>query len=140
MRLWKGIIIHHSLTKDSDTVSWGAIKDYHLKQGFKDIGYHFGLEYVDGKIKLMRGRSTEEDGAHTKGKNKDYIGICLVGNYDITEPTEDMYSQLAILCRELMERNGFDMDAIHGHFNFAEKTCPGRNFNWMKFARYLMEA
>jgi N-acetyl-anhydromuramyl-L-alanine amidase AmpD len=107
--------------------------------GMKDIGYHYGIEYVNRKVKVFKGRSMEVDGAHTKGKNKDYIGICLVGNYDITEPTDDMYNSLAMLCRDLMDTNGFDMDNIHGHFNFADKTCPGKNFNWMKLAIKILE-
>jgi len=34
------VVIHHSLTKDGQAVSWGAIERFHREtQGWSDVGY-----------------------------------------------------------------------------------------------------
>ena len=43
------VICHHSLTRDSGSVSWGAIRKFHMETldpPYKDIGYHCGVELV----------------------------------------------------------------------------------------------
>ena len=137
MRQWQGIILHHSATKDSGTVSWEAIKKYHLAKGWSDIGYHCGLEYVGDAVKLQPGRSLSKDGAACVGKNATHIQICVVGDFDKEEPTDEMYRNIAHVCKNFMEAYGFGVDAIRGHFAYAPKTCPGKLFNWLKLAEYI---
>lgn len=138
MRKWLGIILHHSLTKDSGTVSWNAIKDYHTKTlGWKDIGYHCGFEYVGDKVVFQKGRSLETDGAACVGKNKTHIQICIVGNFDEVEPTEDMYRAVGQLCKQFMDIYDFGIEEIRGHFAYAPKSCPGKMFNWLALSKYI---
>lgn len=140
MRKWQGIILHHSATKDSGTVSWEAIKEYHTKEkGWSDIGYHCGLEYVGDKIVFQPGRSLDLDGAGCVGKNSTHIQICIVGDFDAVEPTEEMYKKVAHVCKRFMDMYGFGITDIRGHFSYAPKTCPGKLFNWLKLAQYIQE-
>jgi len=124
------IIIHHSLTRDSDSVSWGAISHYHRAvRGWRDIGYHAGCEDVNGRIECLFGRPWHIEGAHTQGHNRDSLGFCFVGNFDEVEPganrlVEAVVRVIAPWCMQ------FDIDPenIRGHNEFSSKTCPGMMF------------
>jgi len=132
--MWKGIVIHHSLTKDSIVVDWESIRRYHKGLGWDDIGYHSGIELIsdaEGKTKYEYkiGRPLDMQGAHTLGKNDSCIGICLVGNYDIIAPNEIQLFLTASLCRAYMTRFGIPIENIWFHRDFADKSCPGYLFN-----------
>ena len=130
------IILHHSLTKDSDTVSWGAIRDYHLGLGWDDIGYHFGIEEVGDYVETFLGRLPDESGAHCKeaGMNHKSIGICLVGNFDFAPPGEKIWEKAVELVSWLCEIYKIDPINVRAHRSYASyKTCPGRLFDISKF-------
>lgn len=128
----KAIVIHHSLTVDGATVSWPAIRKYHINElGWKDIGYHWGIEQVGESFEILKGRMDNECGAHCKqaGMNKKSISICLVGNFDECEPPVAMMQKLKRLLRWLMELYKIPVEAIYPHNFFAKyKTCPGKAF------------
>lgn len=126
---WKGITIHHSLTRDSGALSWGAIKDYHVNvNGWQDIGYHFGVELLGSQVKVMAGRPLTMQGAHCKGLNSTHIGVCVVGNYDLIEPSTQHIDTLFNLCSGLMQIYNISPYEITYHSDFAPKSCPGRLF------------
>ena len=126
----KTIVIHHSLTKDSGSVSWTAIHAYHVnRKGWLDIGYHAGIEESEGRFVCLFGRPDWMAGAHTKGHNRSSLGFCFVGDYDNGRPSE---SRLRVACRRVLApwliRHGLGVDALVPHSRFANKTCPGKQF------------
>lgn len=128
------IIIHHSLTKDSGTVSWGAIHRYHTQMlGWSDIGYHFGIERVQDKIQVLMGRMPDRQGAHTRGHNINSIGICFVGNYDKVQVPQDMWEKGIQLVRYL--KRVYNISEVKGHNEYSYKSCPGKNFDMERFRR-----
>ena len=133
----KYIILHHSLTKDGKTVSWNAIRQYHLRKGWNDIGYHFGIELVGSRYEILTGRLLNSPGAHCRLMNQISIGICFVGNFDIEEPPPE---QLVIgrgLIRSMMDIFSIENDHIKGHCAYSKKSCPGHLFPLGEFIRSL---
>lgn len=135
------IILHHSLTKDGHTVSWGAIRRYHMvDMGWRDIGYHYGIEDVDGHMEILMGRLPGETGAHCPGMNQRSIGICCVGNFDAAPPPDDQWQLCLNLTRALMALHEIPADRVLGHREAMERrTCPGRFWDLKLFRSMLLE-
>ena len=127
------IIIHHSLTKDSQTVSVGAIRNYHIDiNGWSDIGYHFLIEDLRGQTEIVVGRMPDRPGAHCRGNNLDSIGICVVGNFDLKHPPIQSWEKAVALVKYL--KRVFKIDVVLGHNELnASKSCPGKYFDMDKF-------
>lgn len=135
-----GIIIHHSLTKDGKTVDWDAIKRYHMTVNkWADIGYHVGVERINGVLTSLTGRPINMTGAHCLGHN-DTIGICIVGNFDLAPPDDDLLRYAANLTAGYLRMFDLPFDSIHRHHDYAAKSCPGKLFPWNKFCDYVAQA
>lgn len=141
----KYIVVHHSLTEDGPTVSWQAIRDYHVNvNGWRDIGYHYGIELVGTRYEILKGRMDNVDGAHCIGFNDKSIGICLVGNFDQVEPPEAQLSLLRTLINSLQEIYGIPVQNVVGHWETfplrgvpIEKSCPGNKLSMPSFRQTL---
>jgi N-acetylmuramoyl-L-alanine amidase len=132
------IIIHHSLTKDGSTVSWQAIRRYHVEtKGWNAIGYQLGIEKIGDHYEILMGRMLDEVGAHTKGLNAKSIGICVVGNFDEEELPSEALEILLELCRSLMDIFGIPVENVKRHSDYADKSCPGTKFPWERFIEAL---
>ncbi|MGL5380415.1 N-acetylmuramoyl-L-alanine amidase [Clostridium sp.] len=116
----KEIIYHHSASSE-----WSPeeIHDFHKEKGWSGIGYQFYIR-KDGTI--YRGRPEKAEGAHTKGKNKESIGICLEGNFEeerlSIEQVESLYELSVYISLK------YDIGDIVGHREEGSTLCPGENF------------
>jgi len=159
------IVLHHSATKDSATVSWQAIRRYHtsykldgqileydaacklaaagraVERPWADIGYHFGIELIDSHFEVMTGRMMNETGAHCtqQGMNRCSLGICFVGNFDDAAPCDKQWVLGLRLVRCLMQTYDIPVDRVYGHRELASyKSCPGKAFDLQQFRHDLM--
>jgi N-acetylmuramoyl-L-alanine amidase len=130
------IILHHSATPDGVTLKdFDAIKAEHLRRGYRDIGYHWVIEKVNGVLTAIPGRPESIEGAHCPGRNYDGIGVCCVGNFETEIPSEELYIFTANLCRGIMLRH--PIKVIAGHRDYYATACPGKNFDMGKLRNYI---
>jgi hypothetical protein len=145
MRTIDNIVVHCS-----DSL-WGCareIREWHLKRGFTDIGYHFvilngrptfaherhllTIPALDGSVEC--GRYLDDDafiadvevGAHALGYNASSIGVCLIGT---THFTPNQHARVGALVRDLQMLYHVSTEAVLGHYETPSgkaqgKTCP----------------
>jgi hypothetical protein len=130
------VTIHHSAGPRAPTKARAqelhrAYQAQHIRQGWGDIGYHFGM---DDAGRFYRLRSTSFKGAHVGGSNTGNVGIMVHGNYE--------HDELTVAQRESIEwlfEGGFyalfgeperSIFLARGHREWPGHTsnaCPGRN-------------
>ncbi len=137
-RPWRTIVIHHSATTSDNA---RTINDFHTNvRGWPNgLGYHFiignGSRTPDGWIEAGPRWAKQQAGAHAKSPqnrmNEIGIGICLVGNFEKTRPTEAQMEALAALVRRLRQRERIPRRNVIGHRDVIEgyTVCPGRHFS-----------
>ncbi|MBT8326343.1 MAG: N-acetylmuramoyl-L-alanine amidase [Bacteroidia bacterium] len=119
----KHCIIHHSAGSNTDTNYVNTIRNIYLlhtqSNGWDDIGYNFVIA-PNGTI--FSGRDpqgvAEEDniqGAHFCGKNSGTMGICLLGNYNLTSPTSMMKGSLNELLAWKLHKEEIDANISFPH-------------------------
>ena len=122
------LVVHHE-GGTAEGSSALAIHRYHVKaraeggRGWAGIGYHACVE-PDGRI--AEGRPTWAVGAHAKGYNHESLGLCLVGNYELWQPTETMIESAAAWLR--WQKAIWPQAEVVGHNELPGMAtdCPGR--------------
>lgn len=128
------IIVHHSASEDNPKLKdWDTIRAYHKSLGWADIGYHFGIEFVNNSPGIRFGRPVYEIGAHTIGFNQKSIGICVVGNYDDQKLEMHTKFLLVELAAQLIYLFNLPFEHVLGHSETyairgleTGKSCPGK--------------
>jgi hypothetical protein len=110
-------------------------------RGWKDIGYHFGVERINSRYFALLGRPMTMRGCHTK-ENNDSFGICYIGNYDREPPPKEMLLfGIERIVIPLIKIFNIPLKNILFHRDLNPgKTCPGAKFKKTVFFNLLGEA
>ena len=127
MRTINLIVVHCSATREDKSFTEHDLDVCHRRRGFNGVGYHFYIR-KNGDIKSTR--PLERIGAHSRGFNRESIGICYEGGLDECGRPADTrtYAQkcsLLDLLRQL--KTDYPQASILGHYqlsNSIHKACP----------------
>lgn len=115
-----GFVVHHSGADDDQTVK--AIQNFHLDtRKWSDIGYNF---LIDKKGRIYEGRGWDKIGAHVEGHNTANIGVCIIGNYSRSLPSDAALTSLRWLYVAANARKGATLK-VYGHTQLGSTSCPG---------------
>lgn len=130
MRRIDYIIVHHTAGADhSDTMQADDIRRWHVEgRGWRDLGYHLVVEYVDGVPTAIIGRPWDIPGAHCLPRNGDSLGVAIVGDFSTREPEPELRAFVLRLLDWLARLLDVPPDRILGHAEGhpGHTACPGR--------------
>ena len=144
-RRWKYIVVHHSGGASGSAQSFDT---YHREiKGWHSLGYHFvignGKGQGDGKVAAGPRWYAQQVGAHAHSAeyNEFGIGICLVGSFDIQNPTPAQWRALVDLVKGLCAQYAIPPANIVGHNQIRQggsTACPGKNLNLQTLREAVM--
>lgn len=113
------VFLHCSASSNPKHADVAVIREWHLKRGFSDIGYHYFIPF-DGAIQL--GRPLEKIPSAQEGHNTGSIAICLAG----LKPSDFTFQQFDVLIRICKVINFAYLEKVtfHGHKEVSNKACP----------------
>jgi N-acetyl-anhydromuramyl-L-alanine amidase AmpD len=110
--------------------------------GAGDLAYHF---VIDRSGRIWEGRLLNWQGAHAgnEAANTGNIGIVLLGNFDLQEPSVSQLLSLRQLLANLCQRYAIRPENIYGHdevksqYGLPPTRCPGRHLSaWLRSYRW----
>ncbi len=141
---WQYIVIHHSGTEIGNAKIFDK---NHRRRGFwNGLGYHFVIDNGTsgtqaGQVETGERWYKQMNGAHCNAQNMNEvgIGICLVGNFDRDNISEEQLKAAAWLVKSLQWRYGIPANRVirHQDVKGKETDCPGKRFPWQTFQQLL---
>lgn len=127
-------IVHHSGGPAEQSVR--DIQNYQMEvRGFSDIGYNFLIRGTTGE--LFEGRGWNAAGAHTIGQNYTGLGVCIIGNDQLSDHAK---ASLRDLYTESRAHAGHTL-MITGHRDHDQTLCPGRKtYTWIRSGALDLES
>lgn len=119
------IVVHCAATKATMDIGVREIRQWHVQQGWLDVGYHFVIRR-NGTVE--DGRPHDVIGSHVKNYNSRALGICLVGGIDAkgnpeNNFTPEQFNSLKLLM--LAQKRTYTTAKIVGHTDLdSGKACP----------------
>ena len=120
-------------------------EERHMENG---LAYHFvignGNGMGDGEIVIGQRWKEQLNGGHlaSEALNEKSIGLCLVGNFDESEPTAKQMEALRGLTAYLLKRCRLGTSAVktHQEINPIHTRCPGQHFPVKEFLKDLKQS
>lgn len=128
-------VVHSSATHAGMDVGVAEIRQWHLREGFVDVGYQVVIRR-NGFVEL--GRPINSVGAHCPPRNRDSIGVCLIGGADLkgnpeNNFTEDQLDSLFCVMAVLDDIHGGLEWGGHKTYNKKPTACPSFDVvEWIK--------
>lgn len=118
--------LHHTAGSERGHTGMRAIQDYHMDvKGWNDIAYSFVID--PDSLGVYVGRGPGIQGGHTEGHNTISHAICVMGNFDVTQPSDALLHTIAELINHGIERSWWrGLTGGHRDASGAETACPGR--------------
>lgn len=117
---------HHSAGTEAGPAGMRRIQNFHMdKRGWSDIAYSFVIDRAD--LTIYEGRGAGVRGGHTFGRNSRSHGICVMGNFQVLSPTDELVERLAELVAFGHGEGWWPDRFTGGHRDVRATSCPGDN-------------
>lgn len=108
------------------------VRQYHVRErGWADIGYHFA---IDRSGRVFQLRNLRYQGAHVKGRDPHNLGIVVLGNFNVQEPTPAQKARILSLGKLARTKYGLGIGNVKTHQEIGRSDCP-----WVRMQGYMVD-